>query len=186
MFELVGILKGLNPGAEPEALRGEFDLWYEQAELYIRTKDREFNWQEFCRGGKCRKFPATIARATASAQKSPPILPDMPKLDALGRLRRALGNNPPGEFFLTTRAACKHCGFATPMEALRAFQRLAASGLIALVQRGTPGVVAGGKANRYRWIRPPNVIAPPPAAGRAGSATTDWAKPEANAQTAGL
>ncbi|MGC8542096.1 MAG: bifunctional DNA primase/polymerase [Phycisphaerae bacterium] len=153
LFEIVRRLKALpaNQGREPESFEPELRAWHAAALPRIKTKDFACTLADFRRAwALCRKpAGASMAAALAATNIAEPLLPGNEQLNRLAVLCRALSLNPSREFFLSTRDACRLCGFSTPMAALRAFQKLAAMGWIDLVRRGTQGVT--GRANRYRW-----------------------------------
>ncbi len=153
LFEIVRRLKALpeNQGREPESFEPELRAWHAAVLPRIGTKEFKTTFQDFCRAWALCQKPAgaTMAAAIESARVAEPILPNSGKLNGLAVLCRALANNPSREFFLSARDACRYCGFDSPMAALRAFQKLAAMGLIELIRRGTTGFT--GRANRYRW-----------------------------------
>ena len=144
ILKLVAWLKAQHPNITLEDSLHFFDRWWQLSFQHIKTKERWINEVDFstafrtCTGGRLG-LAARVAAGTTPAER----------IEAM--CRELARQSPDGVFFLSSRAAAGVAG-CSPMQALRQLQYLTKIGIIRLVQRGTPGVPHGGRANEYQLL----------------------------------
>lgn len=141
--------------ADPSDLRDEFDQWYERAEPFLGTQDKEFNWGEFVRSWKDVIVPMGAGSLehileAAKQRTPPPVLADTgnDKLCLLANICAELQERA-GEsvFYLDVRKAGNLIGLHWT-SASRYFHALVGHKLLKCRQKAIKGV----RAARYQYL----------------------------------
>jgi hypothetical protein len=160
IFQLARRLRGLPDyaNAKPEDLRPIVEEWHRRALPVIRTKDFSESWSDFLRAWPTA-WPMCHSAVDVALRQAirhePPqaaryLSPQMRLLVAIcWHLARFAT-----PFYLSARDVARVLGIDganSPMTAWRLLRTLERDGLLILVERGTAGQIAGGKATSYRF-----------------------------------
>jgi hypothetical protein len=156
LFRLAQAIKALLGDGAPTALLKEiFDLWWEDAQAVVRTKDYNFSFGEFMDAYINCRFAGGLdlanLKAAAKREELPPAaacytepMQDLVRVCAC--LQRLWGERP---FYLSTRSAAELVGVASTRTAARFFQVMIRDRLLELIDKGSQET---GKASTYRYL----------------------------------
>lgn len=163
VFQFARRLKSIPQLADKDAesLKSLVQRWYERALPFIRTTEFAVSFQDFARGWTVA-YPSDQTAVDIAAQKALRFVPETalryldPRISFLVGVCYDLQEyNGEGPFFLGCRDAARVMGMGGPnghRDAWRMLQQLEKDGILQVVERGSPGVVNGGKATSYRYV----------------------------------